>query len=549
MGTGRGVYGNGAVARVPRHSTIGAHGGSAPPSIPGGKNGMNAIQAAAEEEPLDVVIVGAGLSGIGAASYLSSELPRKSYAILEARGDLGGTWDLFRYPGIRSDSDLFTFGYEFKPWRSDKAIAGAADILAYLREAAAECGADRRIRYHHKVLRADWDSATALWTVTVRRSDIDAEISIRARWLFSATGYYDYDEGYSPPFEGAETFRGPLIHPQHWPAGFDHAGKRIAVIGSGATAVTLVPALAQTAVHVTQIQRTPTYVMALPSSDWLANLFRRILPEARAHAAARKANVLRQRWFWLLCRSHPRLARRLIRWSNRRMLPKDYPVDVHFNPPYDPWDQRLCVVPDGDLFKAIRRGSASIVTGAIERITETGVLMASGEEIAADAIVTATGLNIQLFGGAELFVDGRRVEPAERLVFKGMMLDGVPNFCFAVGYTNSSWTLKVGLLCRSFCRLLALMDAEGHAVCVAERPSGGIATRPLLDFGAGYVKRALDTLPRQGDRAPWEMTFNYIEDARMVGRGEIKDPALRFSPPPAASAGAGHGAKSRETAT
>lgn len=497
---------------------------------------MNAMQGKPEEEPLDVVIVGAGLSGIGAASYLARELPRKSFAILEARGDLGGTWDLFRYPGIRSDSDLFTFGFEFKPWRSRKAIADAPDILAYLREAAAECGADRRIRYHHKVLRAEWDSRTALWTVTVLRTEIGEETTIRARWLFCATGYYDYDNGYSPPFRGAEDFRGTLIHPQHWPADFDHAGKKIAVIGSGATAVTLVPALAATAAHVTQIQRTPTYVMALPSRDALADLFRRLLPEARAHAAARKASVLRQRWFWLLCQKHPKLARPLIRWSNRRALPKDYPVDLHFNPPYDPWDQRLCVVPDGDLFKAIRRGSASIVTGAIDRFTEGGVRMASGEEIAADAIVTATGLQIKLFGGAELFVDGSRVEPAERLVFKGMMLDGVPNFCFAVGYTNSSWTLKIGLLCRYFCRLLALMDAEGHGVCVAERPSAGMATRPLLDFGAGYVKRALDMLPRQGDRAPWEMTFNYIEDAKMLGRGPIKDPALRFSPAPGAAA-------------
>ncbi len=491
---------------------------------------MNAAYGTPDEAPLDVLIVGAGLSGICAASYLARELPRKSWTILEARSDLGGTWDLFRYPGIRSDSDLFTFGFEFKPWRSEKAIADAPDILAYLREAAAESGADKKIRYHHKVLRAEWDSKAALWTVTAHRTDIGAEARIRARWLFCATGYYDYDRGYSPPFAGMDDFCGTLIHPQHWPADFDYAGKKIVVIGSGATAVTLVPALAATAAHVTQIQRTPTYVMPLPSRDWLADLFRRFLPEVRAHAAARKANVLRQRWFWLLCRNHPKLARRLIRWSNRRSLPKGYPVDVHFNPPYDPWDQRLCVAPDGDLFKAIRAGRASIVTGTIDRITETGVRMDSGEEIEADAIVTATGLQIKLFGGAGLFVDGGRVEPSERLVFKGMMLDGVPNFCFAAGYTNSAWTLKVGLLCQQFCRLLALMDTEGHAVCVAERPPGEIATRPLLDFGAGYVKRAIDMLPRQGDRAPWEMTFNYVEDARMLSRGEIKDPALRFLP-------------------
>ncbi len=495
------------------------------------------MDAAAKEtdEVIDVLIVGAGISGIGAGCYLARELPHKSFAILEARDDLGGTWDLFRYPGIRSDSDLFTFGYEFKPWRSKAAIASADEILAYLREAAEENGLADRIRYRRKVVSANWDSATALWTLEVDNGDTGVAERLYCRWLFAATGYYDYDHGHTVRFEGTENFSGPIIHPQHWPHDFDWAGKRIAVIGSGATAVTLVPAMAEKAAHVTMIQRTPTYVMPVPTGDRFADLARRWLPERRAHAVTRAKSVLVQRWFWLFCQKFPRAARRLVRRVNRKALPPGFPVDEHFNPPYDPWDQRLCADPDGGMFKALGNGSASIVTGAIERFTGTGVRMASGEEIAADAIVTATGLDLRLFGGARVSVDGAPLEPAKHLVFKGMMLDGVPNFCFAVGYTNSSWTLKVGLVCRYFCRLLAHMDAEHQAVCVAERPAGRMATRPLLDFGAGYVQRSLHKLPRQGDRAPWEMTFNYVEDARMLRRGPAIDPALRFSPAPVRS--------------
>ena len=457
-----------------------------------------------EGQPLDVLIVGAGMSGIGAACYLSRELPEKSWAIVEGRERLGGTWDLFRYPGVRSDSDLYTFAYDFKPWKSKKALASGAQVLAYVSEAAAQHGVEGKICYGHKVVAADWDSAEALWTVRLHRRDGGDETQIRCRWLFGATGYYDYDHGYRPRFQGEENFRGPILHPQQWPGDLDYAGKRIAVIGSGATAVTLVPALAERAAHVTQIQRTPSYVLPVPSEDPVANLINRWLPEGLAFAAIRRKNVLRQRWVWLLCQRHPRLARRLIRWANRKSLPPGYPVDVHFNPPYDPWDQRLCAVADGDLFNELRRGRASMVTGAIDCFTATGVRMQSGEEIEADIIVTATGLNLKLFGGVELSLDRARINPAERLVFKGMMLDGVPNFCFAVGYTNSSWTLKVGLLCRYFCRLLKELDERGEAVCVVERPPGEIATRPLLDFDAGYVKRSINELPRQGGQHPWQ---------------------------------------------
>lgn len=485
------------------------------------------------EDFLDVLIIGAGISGIGCACYLQRERPATRWAILEARDDLGGTWDLFRYPGIRSDSDLYTFGYEFKPWVRPNAIASGAEIMDYLREAAAEYGIERRIRYRHRMIAADWDSRTALWTVTVRGPDGET-LSLRARWLFGATGYYDYAAGHRPRFEGEDSFEGPILHPQDWPEGFDPSGLRIAVIGSGATAVTLVPALARTAAHVTQIQRTPSYVLPVPAQDKWANRFRHWLPGELGHRLARQMNIRRQRLSWLFCRKYPRAARWLLRRLNLRFLPEGFDVDTHFNPPYDPWDQRLCIVPDADFFTALGSGRASIVTGPVAAFTPRGVRMESGEEVPADVIVTATGLNLQLFGGADLRVDGAPVDPADRLVFKGMMLDGVPNFAFAVGYTNSSWTLKVGLLCQHFCRLLDLMERKGWAVAVAQRPAGKIRTRPLLDFGAGYVQRSIKRLPRQGEAPPWEMTFDYIEDARLLRRGPVEDPALEFSPPPAA---------------
>lgn len=479
-----------------------------------------------------MLIIGAGVSGIGCACYLRRLMPHKRFAILEARGDLGGTWDLFRYPGIRSDSDLFTFGYEFRPWTSDQAIADGPAIQSYLRDTAAEYGVDRAIRYHHRLLRADWDSGKALWRVAVRRTDRDETITLQCRWLFGATGYYDYAQGYAPDFAGQRDFTGPIVHPQHWPADLDVTGKRVAVIGSGATAVTLVPALARTAAHVVQVQRTPTYILPVPSRDRIHAALRRLLPAATAYAVTRRLNIARQRWVYTLFQRYPRAARRFIRRANRRSLPAGFPLDPHFTPPYAPWDQRLCAVPDGDYFAALRGGRASIVTGAVARFDETGLVMASGERIAADIVVTATGLKLQLFGGATLSIDGRTIDPAEHLVYKGMMLDGVPNFSFTVGYTNASWTLKVGLICRHFCRLLEMMDARDARIVVAERPEGPIETRPLLDFAAGYVTRSLDTLPRQGDAAPWQMTVDYSRDTRHLTRDPITHPALHFLPGP-----------------
>ncbi|GHJ97331.1 flavin-binding monooxygenase [Streptomyces sp. NE5-10] len=490
---------------------------------------MSPSPVASAAEHLDVLIVGAGISGIGAARYLKTELPSKSFAILEARGASGGTWDLFRYPGIRSDSDLHTFGYEFKPWRDEQSIADAPRILDYLRQTAAENGIDPHTRYHHEVLGASWSSDEARWTVEVERADTGERTTLTCGWLFCAGGYYRYDEGFTPAFDGLERFRGPVVHPQHWPEDLDYAGKRVVVIGSGATAVTLVPSMAPTAAHVTMLQRTPTYILPIPRADAVANALKKYLGERRGHALSRRKNIAQQRLVWSFCRRFPKAARRLIRWINTRQLPVGYPVDEHFNPPYDPWDQRLCAVPDGDLFRVIREGRATVVTDRIASFTEGGVLLESGRELEADVVVTATGLNVRAFGGIRLTVDGREVSLPDTLAYKGMMLSGVPNLAFAIGYTNSSWTLKIGLLCEHFCRLLAHMDAHGHDTCRPEPADPGMPTRPFLDFGAGYVRRAVDSLPRQGDRMPWLTSMDYRDDVKLLRSGGVADPELVFS--------------------
>ncbi len=493
------------------------------------------VQSLSVAERADVLIVGAGLSGIGVAYYLQREHPSKSYAILEARGASGGTWDLFRYPGIRSDSDLHTFGYEFKPWINDKAIANGDEILAYLRQTAAENGIDRHIRFHHKVCRAAWSSEEARWTVEIENTLSGERRTMSCRWLFSAAGYYRYDEGHTPYFEGAEQFKGRIIHPQHWPDSLDYSGKRVLVIGSGATAVTLVPAMAHKAAHVTMLQRTPTYVLSLPSADAIANALRKVLPDRWAYALTRRKNIALSRWIWRFCQRRPETARRMIRFLTRTALPKGYPVDEHFNPPYKPWDQRLCIVPDGDLFQAISAGKASVVTDRIRTFTEKGILLESGRELEADIIVTATGLSLQAFGGIELSVDGEQVDLPSKVAYKGLMLSDVPNFGYIVGYTNASWTLKVGLLSEHFCRLLSYMDRHGYAICRPNLPDSDMPTRPLLDFGAGYVQRAIDRLPRQGTGAPWLMAMDYRLDARMLREGPVEDPSLEFSVPRRAS--------------
>jgi monooxygenase len=477
----------------------------------------------------DVLIVGAGLSGIGAAYHLQTNLPGKTYAILEGRDAIGGTWDLFRYPGIRSDSDLHTLGYVFKPWTDEQSIADGPAILRYVRETAAENGIDEHVRFHHRATRAEWSSEDARWTVEATRTETGATATFTCSFLFAAGGYYRYDEGYTPHFEGTERFAGEIVHPQHWPEDLDYAGKRVVVIGSGATAVTIVPAMTDKAAHVTMLQRSPTYIVSVPSADPLANRLRRFLPDQLAYSLTRRKNVGLQNAVYKLSRRYPNLVRKLVRAGVKRQLPDGYDVDTHFKPRYNPWDQRLCAVPDGDLFKAISAGSASIVTDRIETFTERGLKLESGEELEADVIVTATGINLLAFGGLEYAVDGETVSVPDTLAYKGMMLSGVPNFAFAVGYTNASWTLKVDLVCEYVCRLIAHMDSYGYDTCVPEIDDPEMPRLPLLDFESGYVQRALDKFPKQGDGSPWQLDQNYYRDVKSLREGSINDRAMVFA--------------------
>jgi monooxygenase len=480
-------------------------------------------------EHLDVLIVGAGLSGIGAGCKLEMRCPAKSYAVLEARGDSGGTWDLFRYPGIRSDSDMFTLGYAFRPWMEAKAIADGPSILNYVRETARTYGVDKKIRFRHRVVRAEWSTADACWTVEVERGDDGEAVTLTCGFLFMCSGYYRYDAGYAPRFQGSDRFRGRIVHPQHWTDDIEYAGKRVVVIGSGATAVTLVPAMAESAEHVTMLQRSPSYVAALPAVDPIAKFVRRVLPTRLAYSVVRWKNVLITLAFFQLCRRRPRLMKALLRRGVERRLPPGYDVDTHFKPRYNPWDQRMCLVPDGDLFEALGSGRASVVTDRIETFTENGLRLASGAELEADLVVTATGLNMGLLGGVELAVDGRRVEPSKTISYKGLMLTGVPNMAFSIGYTNASWTLKCDLTCDYVCRLINYMDARGHAQCVPERPDSSVSEEPIVDFSSGYVLRALDQLPKQGSKRPWRLHQNYPLDLRSLRYGTIEDSALKFT--------------------
>ncbi len=480
-------------------------------------------------EHLDVLIVGAGLSGIGAACHLHERLPHKTYAILEAREATGGTWDLFRYPGIRSDSDMHTLGYRFKPWTHAKAIADGPSILSYVRETAREHNVDEHVRLGHRVVRAEWSEQSARWSVEAVRTSTGETVRMSCSFLFMCSGYYRYDEGYTPSFAGAERFRGTLVHPQHWPEDLDYTGKRVVVVGSGATAVTLVPAMAESAEHVTMLQRSPTYIVSVPSEDPIAKGLHRLVGARAAYPLTRWKNVLLQTLIYQLSRRRPRLVKRLIRTALVRQLPAGYDVDTHFKPRYDPWDQRMCMVPDGDLFKAIARGRASIVTDQIDTFTETGVKLASGEQLEADVIVTATGLNLLAFGGVELAVEGAPVELPRTIAYKGMMLSDVPNFAFTIGYTNASWTLKADLVGEYVCRLLAHMDAHGYERCAPHNSDPALQRRPLLDFAAGYVQRSVEHFPRQGSSAPWQLSMSYAGDAIALRRGPVDDGVLRFS--------------------
>jgi cation diffusion facilitator CzcD-associated flavoprotein CzcO len=482
-----------------------------------------------EAEHLDVLIVGAGLSGIGAAHHLQRSSPGKSYAILEARDDLGGTWDLFRYPGIRSDSDMHTLGYRFRPWTEAKSIADGPAILRYVRDTARDGGIDKRIRFQHRVVSAEWSSEQARWTVGVERGDSGETLTLTCDFLFVCSGYYRYDEGYTPELPGIGDYEGELIHPQHWPEDADCAGKRVVVIGSGATAMTLVPALAREAAQVTMLQRSPTYVISIPGEDALANRLRGLLPDRVAYPIVRWKNVILQSISYRLSRRRPELMKKLLRRAVVKALPVGYDVDTHFNPTYDPWDQRLCLVPDADLFRALRNGSAEIVTDRIAAFNAKGIETESGAQLDADVVVTATGLNLLFLGGMRISVDGVEPDIAKAMTYKGMMLSDVPNFAFTLGYTNASWTLKADLVAEYVGRLLNHMDAGGYDSCVPRISDPSVTEEPLLDFKSGYVLRSLEGLPKQGSKEPWKLRMNYPLDLRSMRFGSVEDGTMKFS--------------------
>jgi len=479
-------------------------------------------------EHFDVLIVGAGLSGIGAGCRVQTRCAGKSYAILEARDDIGGTWDLFRYPGIRSDSDMFTLGYPFRPWKDAKAIADGPAILKYVKDTAREFGVDSHIRFRQRVVGARWTSEDARWLVEVESGAEGARVQYTCNFLYGCTGYYRYDAGYAPSFPGAANFGGRFIHPQHWPEDLDYAGKRVVVIGSGATAVTLVPAMAETAAHVTMLQRSPSYILSVPAVDHIAERLRRFLPEGLAHRILRWKNILVSTVLYQLSRRRPEFMKGLFRKIAVGNLPAGYDVDTHFKPKYEPWDQRLCLVPDSDLFKAIRGGRASVATGEIETFTECGIRLRSGEEIEADIIVSATGLRMLALGGVKLTVDGAAVEPGRTFIYKGAMLGNIPNFAFCVGYTNASWTLRADLSSTFVCRLLNHMKRGGYRVCRPVCDPAGLEERPLLGLNSGYVLRAAADLPKQASEKPWIMRQNYILDMITMKLGRLNDGVLKF---------------------
>jgi cation diffusion facilitator CzcD-associated flavoprotein CzcO len=477
-------------------------------------------------EHLDVLIVGAGLSGIGAAYRLQTQCPDRSYAVLEGRDDLGGTWDLFRYPGIRSDSDMFTLGFPFHPWKAAKAIADGPSILEYLHETAATYGIDKHIRFGCHVVRASWSSTDALWTVETSQE------TYTCSFLYVCSGYYNYDSGYVVDFPGIDDFRGQVVHPQHWPEDLDYSDQRVVVIGSGATAVTLVPAMAPEAAHVTMLQRSPSYVASRPAQDAFSDRLRAVLPDKLAHRLIRTKNVAFSSAVYAAFRRWPAHAAWLLNSTVARQLPESVPMDPHFTPRYKPWDQRLCLVPDADLFEALRDGSASVVTDEIDTFTADGIRLRSGAELPADLVVTATGLQMVALGKIELTVDGRRVDPHDTFVYKGMMLSGVPNLAWCIGYTNNSWTLRSDLTSQYVCRLLNHLARSGLDICVPEiDPTEYDApARPVVDLSSGYIRRAASILPRQGSYGPWRLRQNYPRDLVSLRYRSLEDGAMKFKP-------------------
>ncbi|HVU00943.1 MAG TPA: NAD(P)/FAD-dependent oxidoreductase [Polyangiaceae bacterium] len=480
-------------------------------------------------EFVDVLIVGAGISGIGAAYHLQKHCPKRSYRIFEARETLGGTWDLFRYPGIRSDSDMYTLGYSFRPWTNPKAIADGPSILSYLRDTATENGIDRRITYRRRVKSASWSSDRGTWIVVAENTETGEEARVECRFVMICAGYYDYDAGYTPDFPGVSSFRGRVVHPQHWPEGLDYDGKRVVVIGSGATAVTLVPELSKRAAHVTMLQRSPTYVISRPSEDPAANWLRERLPEKVAYGITRWKNVLLGMAFFQAAKRRPEFIRKMILGGVRKELGPEYDVRTHFSPRYAPWDQRVCLVPDHDLFAAIRDGRAEVVTDQIRTFTEHGLLLESGTELPADIIVTATGLELKVLGGVSLEVDGARVELPKTTTYKGMMFSDVPNLTVCLGYTNASWTLKVDLTCEYACRLMNHMDRKGYRKCTPRLTDPTLSEEPWADLSSGYIQRKLHLFPKQGSKRPWRLHQNYALDLLNLEYSSLTDGAMEFS--------------------
>ena len=501
-------------------------------------------------EHFDVIIVGAGLSGIGAARQLQDKCPGKTFAILEGRDVVGGTWDLFRYPGIRSDSDMYTMGYDSKPWLAPKAIADGPSILSYVQEAATESGLDKHIRFGQRMRAAGWSSADARWTVEVERGTGE-RASLSCNVLFVCSGYYNYSRGHTPEFAGSADFSGPIVHPQQWPEDLDYRGKRVVIIGSGATAMTLVPALAEQAAKVTMLQRSPTYVVSLPAKDPIATLLRAILPEKLAYRLTRAKNVWFQRYIYQQSRSHPQKMKQRLIGMVRKQLGPDFDVEKHFTPSYNPWEQRLCLVPDADLFKALRAGKAEVVTDEIACFTPTGIQLKSGQALAADIIVTATGLDLEVLGGARYSVDGKPVVFPETYSYKGMMFSDVPNLIYTIGYINASWTLRSELVAEFVCRLVKRMGELGAAQCTPRLRTAdrGMATKPMIDdFSPGYMRRGMHLFPKQGDKDPWRNTQNYTLDKQVIREAPLEDGVLEFALAESRAARSDAGARVRRSA-
>jgi cation diffusion facilitator CzcD-associated flavoprotein CzcO len=486
-------------------------------------------------EHFDVLIVGAGLSGIGAAYHLQTKCPQKRFLILEGRNAIGGTWDLFRYPGVRSDSDMFTLGYPFRPWPNAKAIADGPSIRTYIRETASEFGIDRKVRFNHQVKGAEWSSEEARWTLEVAQTTTGELHRLSCNFLYLCSGYYDYNRGYLPDWPGQEQFKGDMIHPQFWPEKLDYSGKRVVIIGSGATAVTLAPVMATQATHVTILQRSPTYIVSVPSENAQANWLKKYLPEKLAHPVIRWKQIFYSMRVYKRVRKFPEAAKKMIVDMVRQELGPDYDIDKHFTPRYNPWDQRLCLVPDADLFKAIREKKLSVVTDQIENFNEKGIVLKSGEQLEADLIVAATGLSMKLGGGVEFIVDDKPVQFSETLSYKGTMFSTIPNLASVFGYTNASWTLKAELIAEYVCRVLNYMDEHDYQICLPARPteSGAITGEPLLNLNSGYVQRAAAALPRQGSSPPWKLYQNYLKDYRLLKFGRVNDGTLQFQKTPA----------------